>query len=227
RAGPWRVAVEAQLLAQVERRPAGALRVILVRDRRAEERHDAVAGELVHRPLEAVHARSEDGEETIDDPVPLLGIELLGQLHRALHVGEKHRDLLALALEHAAGAEDLLGQVGWGVGAGIAPDLVRERRRENMPARRAELDCRADDVAAARATPGQRRPTLLAELRGRAVLVLAAGAPHGKGPGIHALPQLLEERRLRRLPRHAFAFDRHFSTASFLRVPGDVPVDKV
>jgi len=27
--------------------------------------------------------------------------------------------------------------------------------------------------------------------------------------------------------RHAFAFDRHFSTAGFLRVPGDVPVDQV
>ena len=27
--------------------------------------------------------------------------------------------------------------------------------------------------------------------------------------------------------RHAFAFDRHFSTAGFLRVPVDVPVDQV
>jgi predicted nucleic acid-binding protein len=27
--------------------------------------------------------------------------------------------------------------------------------------------------------------------------------------------------------RHAFAFDRHFSTAGFLRVPGDVPVEQV
>src|SRR5262249_6879643 len=194
RAGPWRVAVEAQLLAQVERRPAGALRVILVRDRRAEERHDAVAGELVHRPLEAVHARGEDGEEAIDDPVPVLGIELLGELHRALHVGEEHRHLLALALHGGTGAEDLLGQVLRGVGAGIASDLVRERRRQNMPARGAELGGRAHGVAAARAAAGQRRPTLLAELRGRAVLVLAAGTPHCEGPGVHALPQLLEAR---------------------------------
>jgi predicted nucleic acid-binding protein len=27
--------------------------------------------------------------------------------------------------------------------------------------------------------------------------------------------------------RHAFAFDHHFSTAGFLRVPGDVPVEQV
>jgi hypothetical protein len=27
--------------------------------------------------------------------------------------------------------------------------------------------------------------------------------------------------------RHAFAFDRHFSTAGFLRIPGDVPVEQV
>jgi predicted nucleic acid-binding protein len=32
--------------------------------------------------------------------------------------------------------------------------------------------------------------------------------------------------RLERI-RHAFAFDHHFSTASFLRVPGDVPVEQV
>ena len=27
--------------------------------------------------------------------------------------------------------------------------------------------------------------------------------------------------------RHAFAFDHHFSTAGFLRVPGDVPAEQV
>ena len=27
--------------------------------------------------------------------------------------------------------------------------------------------------------------------------------------------------------RHAFAFDQHFSTAGFLRVPGDVPVEQL
>ena len=57
----------AQLLAQVERRVAGALGVILVRDRRAEQRHDPVAGVLVHRALEAVHAVGQDLEEAVED----------------------------------------------------------------------------------------------------------------------------------------------------------------
>ena len=83
----------------MQRRVTGALGVVLVRDRRAEERHDAVAGELVDRALEAVHAVGEDREEAVHDLVPLFGIDLLGELHRALHVGEQHRDLLALAFE--------------------------------------------------------------------------------------------------------------------------------
>ena len=86
----------------MQRRVAGALRVILVRDRRAEERHDAVAGVLVRRALEAVHAVGEDREEAIDDAVPLFRVELLGELHRALHVGEEHGHLLALAFEGGA-----------------------------------------------------------------------------------------------------------------------------
>ena len=73
--------------------------MILVRDRRAEERHDAVAGVLVDGALEAVHAVREDLEESLEDRVPLLGSDLLGELHRALHVGEQHRHLLALAFE--------------------------------------------------------------------------------------------------------------------------------
>ena len=90
--------------------------MILVRDRRAEEGHDAVAGVLVHRALEAMHALGEDGEEAIEDGVPLLRIALLGQLHRALHVGEENGHLLALALEGGARGEDLVGEVFGGVG---------------------------------------------------------------------------------------------------------------
>ena len=110
--------VARELDAQMQRRVAGALRVVLVRDRRAEQRHDAVAGVLVHRPLEAVHALGEDGEEAVEDRVPLFGIELLGQLHRALDVGEQYGDLLALAFEGTATAENLFRQMAGRIGAG-------------------------------------------------------------------------------------------------------------
>ena len=98
---------------------ACGLGVILVRDRRAEERHDAVARVLVHRALEPVHALGEDREEAVEDLVPLLGIDLLGQLHRPLHVGEEDGHLLALALERGARREYLLGEVLRGVRARV------------------------------------------------------------------------------------------------------------
>ena len=89
--------------------------MILVRDRRAEERHDAVAGELVDEALEALDALGEDREEALHDAAPLLRVELLGELHRALHVGEEHRHLLALAFEGGLRLQDLLGEVLGGV----------------------------------------------------------------------------------------------------------------
>jgi hypothetical protein len=57
----------------MERRIAGSLRVVLVGDGRAEERHDPVARVLVDGSLEAVDAVRQDLEEAIQDAVPLLG----------------------------------------------------------------------------------------------------------------------------------------------------------
>ncbi len=46
------------------------------------------------------------------------GVEVLGELHRALHVGEQHGHLLALAGQGVARGEDLLGEVAGRVGEG-------------------------------------------------------------------------------------------------------------
>jgi hypothetical protein len=108
-APPEFVRVAAQLIAQPKRRVARSLGVVLVGDRSTEERHDPVARVLVDRALEAVHAVGQDLEEAVQDPVPLLGVHLLGQLHRALHVGEENGDLLALALQGGLALEDLVG----------------------------------------------------------------------------------------------------------------------
>src|SRR5262249_20310153 len=72
------------------------------------------------RALEAVNAVGEDCEEAIHDFVPLFGVDLPSEIHRALHVSEEHGHLLPLAFEGAAGCQDLLGEVLGGVGAGIA-----------------------------------------------------------------------------------------------------------
>ena len=72
---PYRFGEHADGVADVKRRKAGSLRVILVGDRGAEQRHHAVAGELMHRALEPVHAFGDDLEEVLDDAEPLFWVE--------------------------------------------------------------------------------------------------------------------------------------------------------
>ena len=85
--------------------------MILVGERRAEQRHDPVAHDLVDRALVAVDRLHHVLEDGVEELPGLLGIAVGQQLHRALEVGEEHRHLLALALERALGGEDLLGEV--------------------------------------------------------------------------------------------------------------------
>jgi hypothetical protein len=92
--------------------------VVLVRERRAEQRHDPVAHDLVHRPLVPVDRLHHPFEHRVEKLTGFLGIPVGEQLHRPLHVGEEHRDLLALALQGALRREDLLSEVLGGVGLG-------------------------------------------------------------------------------------------------------------
>ena len=78
-------------------------------------------------------------EEAVHDPVPLLGVDLLGELHRALHVGEEDGHLLALAFEGAARGEDLLGEVLGRVGARVRSGRGRSAARDRLATRVAEF----------------------------------------------------------------------------------------
>jgi hypothetical protein len=165
--------------------------VVLVGDRRAEQGHDAVAGELVDRALEPVHALAEDLEEAPHDLAPRLGILLLGEVHRAHHVGEQHRHVLALTLQDGSAGADLLGQV-----------LRDMRARVVQPRGLTMLGCStpggcghrlaagvAEPLtgrvggAAVRASPGdeQRRGAVPAETGLRRIWVAAAWAVHASG----------------------------------------------
>ena len=73
-----------------------------------------------------MNAVGEDLEESIEDPVPLLRIDLLREVHRAFHIGEQDRDLLTLTLEGGLRPEDLVGEVLGGVAARVA--LCRDCR---------------------------------------------------------------------------------------------------
>jgi hypothetical protein len=99
----------------------------------AEQGHDPVAGVLVHRTLEAVHALGENLKEALENPVPPFRIELLGQLHRALDVGEQHGDLLALAFEGGLRLQDLVGEVFGSVAARTSRQVVRGGGAGGLP----------------------------------------------------------------------------------------------
>ncbi len=109
------------LALELEHRQARAPRVVLVRERRAEDRQQAVTGELVDGPLERMDRGRGDPQEAIEDKAPALGVQRAGQLHRADDVGVHHRHLLALALDPRALLQD--------------PGLERARRPQRLGAR--------------------------------------------------------------------------------------------
>src|SRR5262249_34612880 len=175
-----RIGIPAELFLEVERRIAGAPRMVLVCNRRTEERHDAVAGEMGDGALEAMDSLGEQRGEPLHDAVEHLGVEVLGELHRPLHVGEEHRDLLARALERRLRLGDLQGEVLRSRGAGTASrrsDLLREALATAV----AELLAGGVLMPAARARPAaaQARAARAAEARAVGILVLAARAVHG------------------------------------------------
>src|SRR5574341_2257004 len=71
----------AELSREIQGGRTGALGVVLVGDRGAEEGHDAVTGVLVDRSRVAVDAARQDPEQAIQQAVPLLGID--AQIGRA------------------------------------------------------------------------------------------------------------------------------------------------
>ena len=169
---------------EIDRGVARPHRVVLVGHGGAEERHDAVAHDLVHRALVAVDGLHHPLEDGVEELPGLLGVPVGEQLHRALHVGEEHGDLLALPLERALRGQDPFGQVFRGVRvrsreAGLslrgAPDWVGTRR--------AELCGRGQEGPAALAQARQRGGALLAELRLRWVLLMAPGTLHRGASG--------------------------------------------
>ena len=76
--------------------------VILVRDGRPEEGHDAVAEELVDRALVLVDLGQHQLESARHDGVHVLRIQPLGERREARHVDEEDRDLLALPFQRAS-----------------------------------------------------------------------------------------------------------------------------
>ena len=96
------LAVAAHGVLHGQRRIAGPHRMVLMGNRRPEQGHDAIAHDLIHGALVAVHRRHHAFEHRVEQLPRLLGVAVGQQLHRALQVGEQHRDLLALPFQGAA-----------------------------------------------------------------------------------------------------------------------------
>jgi hypothetical protein len=78
---------------------AGPHRVVFTGKRRTEQRHDAVAHDLIDSALVVMDGVHHQREDRVDELARVFGIAVSEQLHGAFDVGEEHRDLFALALE--------------------------------------------------------------------------------------------------------------------------------
>jgi hypothetical protein len=69
--------------------------VILMRQRRPEERHDAIAHDLVHRAFIAMNGGDHAFQHGIKKLASFLGVAVSQQFHGALQIGKQNGDLLA------------------------------------------------------------------------------------------------------------------------------------
>jgi hypothetical protein len=92
------IGIAMQLLLHRQRRMQCALRMVLVRDGRAEQRENSVARGLRNVAAVAMHRLHHKLQHRVDDCARLLGIEIAHQLGRALDVGEQGSDRLKLTL---------------------------------------------------------------------------------------------------------------------------------
>jgi hypothetical protein len=76
-----------------------ALRVVLVRNRRAEQGKNAVARRLRDIAIVAMHRRHHQTQNRVNDRASVLGIEIAQQFGRALDIREQRRDGLAFAVQ--------------------------------------------------------------------------------------------------------------------------------
>jgi hypothetical protein len=127
-------------------------------------------------------------EDRIEDLPRFLGVSVGEQFHRALEVGEKDRDLLALARERGLGRQDALGEMPRSVGRRAGDprgdrqgtDLILSQRLTALPTEPRPRTCA---LSASRTHEFEATAALLAEGGIMRILVLASGA-------IHAAPDL-------------------------------------
>ena len=77
--------------------------MILVRNWRPKQGHNAIAHDLVHGPLIAVHGRHHALQHRVEELPGLLGVAVSQEFHGAFEIGKQDRNLLAFAGQRTAG----------------------------------------------------------------------------------------------------------------------------
>src|SRR5262249_23464961 len=174
-----------------QRGVAGAYRVVLMGERGAEQRHDPVAHDLIHRALVVMNRLHHALEHRIQELARLLGVAIGEKLHRPSEVGEEHGDLLALPFQRRLGGDDPFGQLRWRVDPGRTEFLFLEvdGRDSRLSTASAELLGVLIREAARLAHGAQRQTALTAKAAPLAVLGLAARTLHAQAS---PLPLIVE-----------------------------------
>ena len=92
-------AVGGDLLDDAQRRSERAFRIVLVRNRRAEEGEDTVSGEVLDVAADPLHLGDDSGHRLPDDELDFFCVELLAECGRTDEVGEENGDDLPLLAE--------------------------------------------------------------------------------------------------------------------------------
>src|SRR4029077_11835138 len=84
-----------------------AFGIVLTRHRRAEERHQRIADELLHRSAPTLELVQQTLVVGPQDRLNVLRVQLLVAGSEGHEVGEEHRDDLSLSRAHAVAASNL------------------------------------------------------------------------------------------------------------------------
>jgi hypothetical protein len=104
---------------QLQRGAHGALGIVLVGDRGAEQGEDGIADDLVDPAAEGLDVRDQTLEAPVDQPFHLFGITSLGHRREAHEIGEQdgHDPALVPPQLELGAAARAVARAGWDVGA--------------------------------------------------------------------------------------------------------------
>ena len=160
-------------------RVAGAQGVIFMRQRRAEQRHDAVAQNLIDGAFVAVHCIHHDMQDRIEILAHLFGIELFHHAGRTADVGEQYGHVFALPFDEASRRQNFFRQVlgNHGLACGRLSGSGRADA-ETLAALAAKFRARPVGLAAVRTAHIERRAALVAKARVVGIFGLAMRTLH-------------------------------------------------